>query len=448
MDTYSKGGRQVNQTVENGKTLLVDGPASVIVTSGRVEVFGSVVGSTSKVVIREGKRLPFAVEEKATFNISLGENASTEEVDGNSIPPSWVKSFEELVKIQSTPVTAIVLGTVDSGKTSFCTYLINRLLREKKKVAILDGDLGQSDIGPPSTVAYTFVTKSITDLFNLEAKNAFFVGVTSPNTAVNKVIEGLTSLKKEILTSDPDFIIINTDGWVKEEEAVNYKVQLVKELNPDITFCIQQKDELAPIINTFEKYTTIAVDSPSAIKQRSVEKRRSLRELGYMKYLRNAKVQSLLLSWLKIEENDPFGLSGTYENTRQASKIYELLGMKPLHLAELKDKIYIVIGRRRWIGEDNIKKAEEVSKKKIVVIRKGEEEGLVMASYNAERKFLGIGILQEVDYSRKTLKIFTPVAKEIAIVALGKVKLDKNLREIPAFTEEDQLKFSEIRKLF
>jgi polynucleotide 5'-hydroxyl-kinase GRC3/NOL9 len=436
------------RTVEKGKTLLVDGPASVIVTSGKVEVFGSIVGGTSKLVIREGKRLPFVVEEKATFNISLGENTSVEEVDGNTIPSSWVKSFEDLLKIQAAPVTAMVLGTVDSGKTSFCTYLINRLLREKKKVAILDGDLGQSDIGPPSTVAYTFVTKPLTDLFNLEAKNAFFVGVTSPNAAIDKVIEGLTLLKKEISSNNPDFIVINTDGWVEGEEAVDYKVQFVKELNPDIIFCIQQKDELTPFLNTLEKFITIVVDSPSAIKQRSREKRRSLRELGYMKYLRNAKVQSLPLSWLKIEENELFGLSGTYENTKQARKIYELLGMKPLHFAELKDRICIVIGRRRWINEDNIKKAEEVAKKKIVVIRKGDEEGLLMASYNVERKFLGIGILQEVDYARKTLKIFTPVAKEIAIVALGKVKLDKNLREIPAFMEENQSEFSEIRKLF
>jgi len=436
------------QTVENGKTLLVDGPASVTVTSGKVEVFGSIMGNTRKVVIREGKRLPFAVEEKATLNISLGENAIVEEVDGNTIPLSWIKSFEELLKIQAKPVTAIVLGTVDSGKTSFCTYLINKLLREKQKVAILDGDLGQSDIGPPCTVAYNFTTKPITDLFNLEAKNAFFVGVTSPSIAIDKVIEGLTSLKREISGSNPDFIVTNTDGWVEGEEAVNYKVQLIEELNPNIIFCIQQKDELTSLLNALEKFAKVVVDSPSAIKQRSREKRRNLRELGYMKYLRNAKVQSLPLNWLKIEENELFGLSGTRENTRQARKIYELLGMKPLHFAELKDRICIVIGRRRWINEDNIKKVEEFAKKKIVVTRKGEEEDILIALYNVERKFLGIGVLKEVDYARKTLKILTPVAKEISIVALGKVKLDKNLKEIPAFTEENQSEFATIRKLF
>jgi len=192
----------------------------------------------------------------------------------------------------------------------------------------------------------------------------------------------------------------------------------------------------------------IVVDSPSAIKQKSREKRRNFRELGYTKYLRNAKVQSLPLNWLKIEENELFGLGRTRENTRHARKIYELLGMKPLHLAELKDRIFIVIGRRRWIDEDNIKKVEEFAKKKIVVTRKGEEEDTLIALYNAERSFLGIGILKEVDYARKTLKVLTPVTKEISMVALGKVRLDKNLKEIPNFTEENQSEFAAIRKLF
>jgi polynucleotide 5'-hydroxyl-kinase GRC3/NOL9 len=426
----------MNRTVEKGNTLLVDGPASVTVVSGIAEVFGSAVSSKGKVVIREGKRLPFTAIETTTLEISLGENASIEEVDGSTIPPSWTKAYEQLLNFQKKPVVATVVGTIDSGKTSFCTYLTNKLLQEKQKVAILDGDLGQSDIGPPCTVAYTYVTKPVTDLFNLEAKNAFFIGATSPSTAMNKVIEGLTSLKREILDDNLDFIVINTDGWVEGEDAVNYKVQLVKELNSDIVFCIQQKDELAPLITSLEGVQKPIVEFPSAIKQRSREKRRSLRELGYIKYLRNAKVQSLPIGWLKIEANEFLGLSATHENMKQAKRVYDFLGMKPLHFAELKDKVSIVVGRSRWISEERIRKLEEIMGKKIVVIRKGEEEGLLVALYNNDKKFLGIGVIREIDYSRKTLKIFTPVSEGISIVALGKVKLDKNLKETPAFLEK------------
>jgi polynucleotide 5'-hydroxyl-kinase GRC3/NOL9 len=438
----------MNRTVEKGKTLLVDGPASVTVTSGTVEVFGYKAGTTSKIVIREGKRLPFAVEEKADFDISLAEKGTVEEVEGNTIPSSWIKSYEELVSLQTKPVTAMVLGTLDSGKTSFCTYLVNKLLQQKRKVAVLDGDLGQSDVGPPCTVAYTFVARPTTDLFNLQAKNAVFVGVTSPSGAGESVADGLVSLKKEILSSAPDFIIVNSDGWVEGEEAVKYKVQLVKEIKPDLIFCIQQKDELGPLLSALEGFRKAVVDSPSVISQRTGERRKNLRELGYGKYLRNSKVQSFPLGWLKIEDNGLFGLSKMHTNVKEANRIYALLGMKPLHYTEQDNKVTIIIGKRRWINPENLKKVEETTKRKVVVIRKGEEEGLITALYNSERKFLGIGVLQEIDYLRKTLKILTPVPENIAIATIGKVKLDKNMKEVPAFEEENQSEFTAFSKPF
>ena len=131
----------MNRTVEKGRTLLVNGPASVTVVSGKAEVFGTVIGNPSKVVIREGKQLPLAVEETTTFDLSLAEKASAEEVEGNTIPASWAAAFEKVSELQAKPVIIMVLGTMDSGKTSFCTYLVNKLLGQKKKVAVLDGDL-------------------------------------------------------------------------------------------------------------------------------------------------------------------------------------------------------------------------------------------------------------------------------------------------------------------
>jgi polynucleotide 5'-hydroxyl-kinase GRC3/NOL9 len=426
----------MKQVVKSGKTLLVDGPASVSVISGKVEVFGYAVNFKDKIVIRDGKRLPFTVEDDAVFDVSLGENARIEEVYGKTIPPSWVKSFEELLNLQIKPIVAMVLGTIDSGKTSFCTYLANKLLSKRRTVAIVDGDLGQSDIGPPCTVSYAFVTKPLTDLFNLEAENASFIGVTSPSAAIQKVVDGLIKLKKEIFDGNVDFIVINTDGWIEGEEAVNYKVQLVDELNPDIIFCIQQKDELTPILNAIEKFKKIVVESPPAIKQRSREKRRSLRELGYIKYLKNAKVRSLPLGWIKIEESDLLNLDKPYENAKQTKIIQQTLGVKPLQISELNDEICIFIDKKQWIREENIKKAEECLKKKVTIIRKYEEKGLLIGIYDAKRRFLGIGILKEVDYTKKILKIYTPVQSEISTIVLGKVKLEENFKEIPVFAED------------
>lgn len=436
----------MNLKTEKGKTLLVDGPASVTVTSGVVQVFGMKLVTPKRIVIREGKRLPFAVDETADFEVSAGEKAKLEEVAGNTNPTSWSTAYEVFTAEGPRPSIAMVLGTIDSGKTSFCTYLTNRIVAGKSKVAILDGDLGQSDIGPPSTIAYSIVTKPLTDLFSLKAKNAVFVGATSPGLAVEKVIEGLSVLEREALSQNPDYILVDTDGWVDGECAIDYKTKLVEKLKPDVIFFLQQKDELIHIVSMLGKFKTIAVECPTTLKERGRESRRVLRELGYQKYLRNVRVQSIPLNWLKIDDSSLFGLGRGRESNKRAGKIYDILGMKPLHYAEFGSRIIIVIGKKRWIASESLRKLEEFTKKEIEIIRTGEEQGLVTALYGEKGRFLGIGVLQEIDYVRKTLKIMTPATGEISSVAIGRIRLDKHMKEIPSL-EEEQIDFSSLRKL-
>ena len=367
----------MRHTVEKGKTLLVDGPASVNLLSGETEILGAKFREGERVVIRDGKRLPFEVNKKAAFDLRLGEKASFEEVDGTTIPISWENAFKDVVS-QERPVTVMVMGGVDSGKTSFCVYLANRALRDEWKPAVIDGDLGQSDIGPPSTIGFSRVTKPMKDLFEMEAENACFVGVTSPSPAVNKVVEGLTAIKSRVLQADVDFLIVNTDGWVEGEEAVGYKVQLAERVAPDVVVGIQQTNELTPILTLLkEKRRVIAIESPQVIRKRSREKRKTLRELGYKKYLKEAKVRLFPLNLVRVEE----ALSETGGR----------LAMEQME---------------------------------------GMEEGLLVALQDAEGGFLGIGVLCGVDFRRGAMRIYTSVGENVSTVCVGQVKLDRGGREI------------------
>lgn len=384
----------MNKQVEKGKTLLVDGPASVTVTSGKVEVFGFQARNNSRILIREGKRLPFAVEETASFSISLGNTGGAEEVAESTIPPSWIEAFSTVRSLQKKPTVVMVIGGIDSGKTSFCTYIINRLISEKCAVSILDEDMGQSDIGPPCTIAYTNVTKPITDLFNLEGENTFFVGATSPSEAADMTVEGTSLLIAEILgRCTMDFVIVNTDGWAEGEGAVEFKSRLASAVKPDVIFCLQPKDEVPSLCAAFGdalgEFREERAESPAAVRQRNREKRRSLRELGYAKYLGNAKVKSFSLKRLKVKEF--CGTSSSNSNLK----------------AEVAEK-----------------------PKKSATFRQCEEKGLLIGLLNNQNKFLGIGITQGVDYTRQMLKVRTSVSAEPSCIVLGKVRLDENLHEI------------------
>jgi len=165
--------------IDEGKTLLVDGPASVSLLSGKISVLGAPIHISERLVVREGKRLPLWVKKRVTLDLMLGEGASVNEVDEGTVPSSWDDAAEEILSLKK-PVTVMVVGGMDSGKTSFCTFLVNEAVMKNWKTSVVDADVGQSDVGPPSTVGFNFVTEPVKDLFDIDAQDAVFVGSTSP----------------------------------------------------------------------------------------------------------------------------------------------------------------------------------------------------------------------------------------------------------------------------
>ncbi len=359
----------MNRKVEIGKTLLVDGPASVSIVSGKAQVFGVTIPDRRRIAIREGKRLPFFSLETAEFSIHLGQSAELEEVEGDTIPPSWKEAFEITENLQGKPAVIMTVGSVDSGKTSLCTYLANRLVETGHSVVMLDGDIGQSDIGPPCTVSYTPITEPITDLFALKPEDSFFVGVTSPSENTNRAIEGMAKMKAKATQCLCNFVIVNTDGWVLTEEAVAYKSKLAEKLEPDALICIEQSNELGPLIKELSKFRVISAKSPPTVRSRNREKRKSLRELGYQKYFAEAKVKAWPLKRLSLEQKY------TCQSIEQ-------------------------------------------------------KQGLLIGLNDARERLLGIGVLLDFDCVRQVAKILTSVNIQPTYVLLGSVRLDKDLHEI------------------
>ena len=200
-------------------------------------------------------------------------------------------------------------------------------------------------------------------------ENGFFVGVTSPIAAMNKTIEGLAVMLQELLQKQPDYVIINTDGLVTGETAEKYKLALIRELKPNIVIGIQSKNELEPIISCLGGSGVMTVEASPAVSTRSAEKRKALRERTYQKYLKDSKLQCIPISQLTIEP------------------------------------------------QTALPKTQDPNK------------GLLVGLYGYGTKFLGIGVLRAINPTRKTLKIQTAVPKKPARLVLGKVMLDRKLRE-------------------
>ncbi len=411
----------------NDKTLLVDGPASVRLASGQAEILNAplVVGEVT--IIRDSKRIPFYVKDEACFDINCLKTAVLEEARGNSIPSSWLRAAERVLASKK-PEIIMIVGAADSGKTSLCTYLANSAVKNKRRVAVIDADLGQSDIGPPATVGLAYLKKPIKDLFNIKASEVCFVGSTNPSGASARVLNCIVFFKNTAFQHNADFLVINTDGWIEGKEAVDYKWNLATAVTPNVVMGLGSEKELEPMLSNLTEPLFLKVETPSAVKKRDKEQRKALRELSYKKYLKNSKVRILYLKQIKIDGKSTS--PNLYPTDRAPRKIAEILKFQPIMYRESSNIIWIVLERSQKLDLGRLREIEAVFNKKVKIVQQGDEEGAIVGMQNAENKFLGLGVIDEIDYSQKVLKIRTPVSQEVATIQIGNVQLDSAYREI------------------
>lgn len=411
--------------LEAGRTLLVSGPASVTLLEGKLEALGTSVPIKSRVVIRGGRVLPFRASEKSMIDVVLGENAESKEILENTIPDSWIKSVQEILTLEH-PCIVMAIGDTDSGKTTFCTFLANKALEKVHPIGIIDGDIGQADIGAPTTIGLGVIKNPITDLFTVKTKNAYFVGMTSPSDVADNVIRGIALLKREATEMGLKFIIVNTDGWIQGDAAKSYKVEIAKAVKPNAVVGIQRDSELISILDAFENegVKTYSLKASVAVRGRDKEERRKLRELGYKKFLRGSRMVFVPMNWIKIENS--IISAGRPLLQERLREFEDLLGCKLVYGEETPSTLFLVLSRGEEIeAEDAVSRLAKSIRKKIRLVLQGEEVGLLVSLLDDKRRFLGLGRLFEIDFEKLALRITTPIKGRASIVQFSRIKLDR-----------------------
>ncbi len=226
---------------------------------------------------------------------SIGEHGVCRQVNGSTIPPSWRDASEVL---RHSRGLAVILGDVDAGKSTLCTYLANVCVDHRVRTSIIDGDVGQADIGPPTTTSSSTVSKHILSLQELRPERSYFIGDTSPSSVPDKLVQSIAHLKDE-LSMGSEITILNTDGWVGEDEAVRHKLQLLNSLQPDLVLGLSIDHELDQILG-LQQCPTLRLEASSSARKRTREERKKAREEGYRRFLQNPRHLNLRLNAIKL----------------------------------------------------------------------------------------------------------------------------------------------------
>jgi len=190
----------------------------------------------------------------------------------------------------------LILGTSDTGKTSLTARLAGALAARGERVAVVDADVGQSEIGPPTTVGLGHVAGAVARLGDAEVIALEFVGDTSPVRYIRETADATGRLVRRALDAGFERVLVDTGGLVEGPLGLALKRAKVRAADPDLVLVLQRSDESEPIARALERDVrprVVRLAPSPAVVRRSAARRREHRERALRDYLAHAATLTL-----------------------------------------------------------------------------------------------------------------------------------------------------------
>ena len=199
---------------------------------------------------------------------------------------SYQQALDQLL---GTPGVVMLVGDIDTGKTSFGLELARRANEQGIPTAIVDADIVQSTVGPPTTVGLKLCSGlpgfSREDLRVADALG--FVGSLVPKGHLLPLVTTTAKLVDKAREAGCRLIIVDTTSLVSGIYGQTLKFFKMDLVRPDFVVGLERGGELEPVLGIAQRFTpaqVIEVDVVPEAVMRTVDERISFREAQFAAY--------------------------------------------------------------------------------------------------------------------------------------------------------------------
>lgn len=221
---------------------------------------------------------------------------------------NWAEETAEQLSTRSliSKGICLVLGGPDTGKTSLVEAIVRRA-NSQSRVGIIDADIGQSHIGPPTTVGWAVINNPQFDFSNLKIAGISFVGDITPVGHLLQLTAAIVQCFQQI-SKLADLVIIDTPGFIATSSACALWWTVQKILQPQLIIAVQRKTELSEILGGLNtgRLKIELVSCPAQIPAKSLQQRQQFRQEQFNKYFQDSKLCSINLSDVVIQKGQNF----------------------------------------------------------------------------------------------------------------------------------------------
>ena len=175
-------------------------------------------------------------------------------------------SIETLAREVSRAKVAMLMGGVDTGKTTLALQATRLAIAAGRSVAIVDADVGNSTVGPPACVGLKVIRDSA-DLEAVATPDALhFVGTITPARLVLQQVVATAAMVDAAKTL-ADLVILDTTAVVSGVAGETLKYHKAELCRPDKVVALQRGGEMEPVVGMLRRFlgldVTVAPSDPN-----------------------------------------------------------------------------------------------------------------------------------------------------------------------------------------
>jgi len=192
-------------------------------------------------------------------------------------------------RLVSTAEVVMLVGGLDTGKSTLGRALAGAAVDAGRRVAYLDADVGQKSVGPPSTVGLRLIERRDDLLPERLATpdSLYFVGATSPQGQLLPLVVGTGRLLRQAKSGGAELVVVDTGGLVSGVYGQILKYHKVEQLEPDAVIGLQRGEELEPLLGIIQRFfpsEVVALPVHPDVRATSVDERARNREASFRRY--------------------------------------------------------------------------------------------------------------------------------------------------------------------
>ena len=347
-------------------------------------------------------------------------------------PPAGFGGSAELERALAEPGLVVLLGAVDTGKTTVVVHAANTALARGLKVGVIDADVGQSEIGPPGTVGLALPQSPAASAADWRPAALAFVGATSPPGRLLDVVVGTRRMVDEARHRGAELVIVDTSGLVRGAVALKLKLAKLEVLQPTTILALRRGRELDPMLRLAPAVCRAAVLSLTPAEQavpKAPALRRARRAARFAHYLREARPH--LLDPRRVPIMDGWLFTGRPLEPPHLRAVATTLGRDVLYGEETVDGIRLVT-RGSAPPLHPADRADLFGGRRVAVTPSTVFQNLLVGLLEEGGRLAEIGIIQQVDFAGRRLRVLSPLRSEGALRGLryGRVRLRPDGTEI------------------